>query len=154
VTLSARDPLLFLYVTVTTIVVAVVPERGKTVAFESVVVLPAAEIGAAHRTSSSMATADAPSHDRTACVLFRRSSTSKLSLPTQAKARCQVEDVRRGVEEQWYGGPGWCQPASGTSAGPGAARHRLVRQSGAVRTGEWVVRRWTMTRNDHGGQRR
>src|SRR6185369_8837865 len=153
VTLSARDPLLFLYVTVTTIVVAVVPERGETVALESVVVLPAAEIGVANRTRSSMATADAPSHDRTMCVLFRRSSTSKLSLPAQAKARCQVEDVRSRGDEQWYGGPGWCQPASGTPAGPGAASHRRVSRSGAVRTGEWVDRRKTMTRNGHGGRR-
>ena len=130
-----------------------VPERGETTALESVVALGAAEIGAANRTSSSMATADAPSHDRTTCVLFRRSSTSKLSLPAQAKARCQVEDVRSGVDEQWYGGPGWCQPASGTTAGPGAACHHRVRRSGAVRTGEWPDRRWTMTRNGHGGRR-
>jgi hypothetical protein len=91
---------------------------------ESVVVLPAAEIGAANSTSSSMATADAPSHDRAACALFRRSSTSKLSLPAQAKARCQVEDVWGRVDEQWYGGPGWDQPASGDLAGRGAPCHQ------------------------------
>src|SRR6185369_10453112 len=107
VTLSARDPLLFLYVTVTTIVVAVVPDRGETAALESVVVLPAAEIGAAKSASSSMATADAPSHDRTACVRSRRSSTSKLNLPAQANARSRSR----------MSGAGWRSNGTGVRGG-------------------------------------
>src|SRR5258708_38176687 len=60
-----------------------------------------------------MATTDARSHDRTACALFRRSSTSKLSLPARANARYQVEDVRAELREQWYGGPGRASRAGG-----------------------------------------
>src|SRR4051794_8748804 len=125
-----------------------VPVRGETVAPVSLGTPAAAEIGPANTTSSSMATTEAASHDRTACALFRRSSTSKLSLPARANARYQVEDVGGKVREQWYGGPG---PVS-RAGGPREYRCGLPPPwmgSGAVRTGGWAHRRESMTRNGH-----
>ena len=136
-----------------TIVVAVVPVRGETAASDSVVQPAPRRSGPRTGHSSSTATADAPSHDRTACALFRRSSTSKLSLPARAKARCQVEDVCGGTGWAMVRGSGSSQPSRGTTAGPGAACHH-----------RWAVRCGldgrvgppprTMTRNGHGGRRR
>ena len=119
-----------------TTVVAGVPDRGETVAADSVVAADAAEIGAANTHSSSTVTTDAPSHDRTPCALFRRSSTSKLKPPGPGEG--PIPGSRMSAASGASNGTGVrVQPAvQGDLGGTGAACHHRSGGSGGV----WIGR--------------